>query len=129
ENTPEGKYLKARGEKLYKEILGQHELKNKNLAQFQDMARELGPMKDTLDINYKMANYPHTQWMLGQLTAKLTRIANTPLDEKKLKDKQKPLTSQEKAFKLAGEMMIAMAPDVGTSTNLNPTMDGKIYSA
>jgi pyruvate dehydrogenase E1 component len=23
-----------------------------------------------------MASYPHTQWMLGQLTAKLTRIAN-----------------------------------------------------
>ena len=76
-----------------------------------------------------MANYPHTQWMLGQLTAKLTRLSNTPLDEKLLKDKQKPLTGPEKAFKLAGEMLVSMAPDVGTSTNLNPAMDGKIYSA
>ncbi len=84
-------------------------------------------MSDSLDINFKMANYPHTQWMLGQLTAKLTRIANTSLNEKELKDKQKPLTPNEKAFKLAAEMMISMAPDVGTSTNLNPAMDGKIY--
>ncbi len=67
--------------------------------------------------------------MLGQLTAKLTRIANTPLDEKKLKDKQKPLNDFEKSLKLASEMMISMAPDVGTSTNLNPSMDGKIYQA
>lgn len=46
-----------------------------------------------------------------------------------MKDKQKPLTDVEKPFKLAGEMIVSMAPDVGTSTNLNPSMDGKIYSA
>ncbi len=128
-SSPEGKFLKARGEKLYKEIQEQHALKAKNKAYFAKMADELGEMPNTLDINYKMANYPHTQWMLGQLTSKLTRIANTPLDEKKLKEKQRALTTVEKTFKLASEMMVSMAPDVGTSTNLNPSMDGKIYSA
>ncbi len=127
--SAEGKFLKERGEKLYRDIHGQHELKAKNRAHFARVAEGLGSMADTLDINYKMANYPHTQWMLGQLTSKLTRIANTPLDEKQLKEKQKPLTPAEKAFKLAAEMMVSMAPDVGTSTNLNPSMDGKIYSA
>ena len=86
-------------------------------------------MPQTLDINTKMTSYPHTQWMLGQLTAKLTRIANTPLDESKLSDKQKALTANEKPFKLPGELFISMAPDVGTSTNLNPAMDGKIFGA
>nr|HMN68705.1 pyruvate dehydrogenase [Bdellovibrionales bacterium] len=129
ENSPEGKFLKARGEKLYKEIKAQYALRDKNKAAFAKLGQELGEMKDTLDINFKMANYPHTQWMLGQLTAKLTRIANTPLNEKELKDKQKPLTAEERAFKLAAEMMVSMAPDVGTSTNLNPAMDGKIFSA
>lgn len=128
DNTPEGKYLKARGEELFKEISGQHKLREKNKNYFAQMGRELGEMGHSLDINFKMANYPHTQWMLGQLTSKLTRLANTPLDEKKLKEKQKALTPAEKAFKLAGEMMVTMAPDVGTSTNLNPSMDGKIYS-
>jgi len=127
--SPEGKFLKERGEKLYADILGQHKLKAKNVAKFKKMGEELGEMPETLDINFKMANYPHTQWMLGQLTAKLTRIANTSLDETKLKDKQKALTDTEKTFKLAAEMMISMAPDVGTSTNLNPAMDGKIYQA
>lgn len=127
EKSAEGKFLKARGEKILNEIRGQYALKEKNKAYFEQMGRELGEMTESMDINYKMANYPHTQWMLGQLTAKLTRLANTPLDEKKLKEKQKPLTEHEKRFKLAAEMMISMAPDVGTSTNLNPSMDGKIY--
>ncbi len=89
----------------------------------------LGEMKPTLDINLKMASYPHTQWMLGQLTAKLTRIANTSRDEKKLKEKQRALTAQEIPFKQAAELLVSMAPDVGTSTNLNPAMDGKIFGA
>lgn len=127
--SAEGKLLKARGDKLYADIRAQHELKDKNRAKFRKMMNEMGDMSDSLDINFKMANYPHTQWMLGQLTSKLTRIANTPLDEKKLKEKQKPLSIGEKAFRVASEMMVSMAPDVGTSTNLNPTMDGHIYSA
>ncbi|MGE0528816.1 MAG: pyruvate dehydrogenase, partial [Bdellovibrionales bacterium] len=128
-DSPEGKFLKARGEKLYKDIQGQEQLRKDNQAHFARVAESLGPMADSLVINYKMASYPHTQWMLGQLTAKLTRLANTSLNEKELKEKQRPLTAEEKPFKLAGEMMVSMAPDVGTSTNLNPAMDGKIYSA
>lgn len=125
----EGKFLKTRGEKLYKDITGQHELAEQNKAFFAEMGAKLGAMSGSLDINYKMANYPHTQWMLGQLTAKLTRLANTALDSKQLKEKQRALTESEKPFKLAGEMVISMAPDVGTSTNLNPSMDGKVYGA
>jgi pyruvate dehydrogenase E1 component len=73
-----------------------------------------------------MASYPHTQWMLGQCTAKLTRIANTPLETK---GAQKGLAADERVWKLPGELMVSMAPDVGTSTNLNPAMDGKIFGA
>jgi pyruvate dehydrogenase E1 component len=126
-SSPEGKYLSLRGESLYKDILGQNELKERNQKKFAKIGRELGPIPDTLDINFKMANFPHTQWMLGQLTAKLTRIANTPLDPKKLIEKQRPLLENEKPFHQAAELIISMAPDVGTSTNLNPSMDGKIF--
>ncbi|MGZ3724092.1 MAG: pyruvate dehydrogenase, partial [Bdellovibrionales bacterium] len=129
DNSPEGKFLKERGNAILKDIKAQHALKEKNLAAFAKIGEAQGEMANSLDINFKMANYPHTQWMLGQLTSKLTRLANTPLDAKKLAEKQRPLNDAEKAFKLAGEMMVSMAPDVGTSTNLNPSMDGKIYSA
>lgn len=125
----EGKFLANRAEGLLKEIKAQHALKAKNQDFFLKKLTEWGDIPQTLDINTKMTSYPHTQWMLGQLTAKLTRIANTPLDESQLSEKQKPLTANEKPFKLPGELFISMAPDVGTSTNLNPAMDGKIFGA
>jgi len=128
-STPEAKFLKERGEKLWNEIKAQHALKDKNQKFFLEKLTQWGEIPETLDINTKMTSYPHTQWMLGQLTAKLTRIANTPLEENKLAEKQKPLTANEKPFKLPGELFISMAPDVGTSTNLNPAMDGKIFGA
>ncbi len=116
--SAEGKFLKTRGDKLYKEIKEQHKIKDENAAKFR---KEIGEsLPDSLGINLKMASYPHTQWMLGQLTSKLTRIANTP---------KKDLNDSEKLWKTASELMVSMAPDVGTSTNLNPTMDGKIFEA
>lgn len=128
-SSVEGKFLKERGEKIYSEIKAQNALKAKNQEFFLRALTKWGEIPDSLDINTKMTSYPHTQWMLGQLTAKLVRIANTPLEESKLGEKQKALTEQEKPFKLPGELFITMAPDVGTSTNLNPAMDGKIFGA
>lgn len=128
-NSTEGKFLATRSEKLFGEIKAQYALKAKNQDYFLKKLTEFGEIPQSLDINTKMTSYPHTQWMLGQLTAKLTRISNTPLDEKNLAEKQKALTATEKPFKLPGELFISMAPDVGTSTNLNPAMDGKIFGA
>ncbi len=116
----EGKFLKDRGEKLLSEIKAQHALKEKNQKFFMDEIEKIGAIPEKLDINTKMASYPHTQWMLGQLTAKLTRIANA--DKSKLND-------FEKKWRTPGELFMTMAPDVGTSTNLNPAMDGKIFGA
>ncbi|MFN9065675.1 MAG: pyruvate dehydrogenase, partial [Bdellovibrionales bacterium] len=127
--SEEGQFLKARGEKLYQDIKAQHALKKKNQDLFLKQLTQFGDIPTSLDINTKMTSYPHTQWMLGQLTAKLTRISNTPLDEAKLSKNQKALTASEKPWKLPGELFISMAPDVGTSTNLNPAMDGKIFGA
>lgn len=128
-NSEEGQFLKTRGEKLYQEIKSQNALKKKNQDFFIKQLTQYGDIPASLDINTKMTSYPHTQWMLGQLTAKLTRISNTPLDESKLSKTQKALTANEKPWKLPGELFISMAPDVGTSTNLNPAMDGKIFGA
>ncbi|MBC7741065.1 MAG: pyruvate dehydrogenase [Bdellovibrionaceae bacterium] len=118
--SAEGKFLKERGEKLFSEIKAQKELKEKNQNFFMNEIEKIGAIPEKLDINTKMASYPHTQWMLGQLTAKLTRIANA--------DKPK-LNEFEQKWRTAGELFMTMAPDVGTSTNLNPAMDGKIFGA
>ncbi len=128
-SSAEGKFLTARAEDLFRQIKEQNNIKDQNRAHFDKKLVEFGEIPETLNINLKMASYPHTQWMLGQLTSKLTRVANTPLDNKKLADKQKPLGDDEKVWKLPAELMVSMAPDVGTSTNLNPSMDGKIFGA
>ncbi len=129
DGTPEAQFCKQRGEKLYQEILQQNDLKTKNKIYFENQVQGSGPLPLALDINTKMANYPHTQWMLGQLTAKLIRIAETSTDNTQLKAHQKPLTPAELKWKIPGDLFVTMAPDVGTSTNLNPAMDGKIFGA
>ncbi len=118
--TTEAKFLKERGEKLYSEIKAQVQLKEKNQKFFMNEIEKIGAIPEKLDINTKMASFPHTQWMLGQLTAKLTRVANA--------DKTK-LNEFEQKWRTPGELFMTMAPDVGTSTNLNPAMDGKIFGA
>ncbi len=118
ESSPEGNFLKKRSDQLYWGIKKQHEIKEANALRFR---KEIGEnLPHSLNINLKMASYPHTQWMLGQLTSKLTRIANTP---------KKDLNDSEKLWKAASELMVSMAPDVGTSTNLNPLMNGKVFEA
>lgn len=119
ENSKEGKFLKLRGENLYKDILAQNEIKKQNLQLVQTELEKYKEPPPALDINLKMASYPHTQWMLGQLTSKLTRLANAKTEELK--------SDNEKSWKFASEQLVTMAPDVGTSTNLNPSMDGKIF--
>ncbi len=124
DGTPEAQFLKERGDKITKDMQKQFDLKEKNQKFFQKQIEEDGGIPDSLEINLKMASYPHTQWMLGQCAAKLTRIANT-----KDGNDDKPLTDDEKKWRTAGELLTTMAPDVGTSTNLNPAMDGHIFGA
>lgn len=118
-DTDEGQFMQQRGQELYADIVAQHRLIDRNLSNFRKRMDENGEIPVSFGINLKMASYPHTQWMLGQCTAKLTRIANS--------NDSKPLTPDEKAWKVPAELLVSMAPDVGTSTNLNPAMDGKIF--
>lgn len=127
DNSQEGQFLKKRGQQLLSEIKAQHALKEKNQEFFKSSLDKYGPIPTEIGINLKMASYPHTQWMLGQLNAKLNRCANTPTETNELPSGFKALTEPEKAWKLPAELIVAMAPDVGTSTNLNPLMDGKIF--
>lgn len=121
-------FLKARGDQLHQGYKEQFKIKEENTALFLKSHQDHNGLPDAIGINLKMLPIVHTQWMLGQIAAKMTRIANTPADPTKLKDKQKPLTEEEMRWKSASEALITMAPDVGTSTNLNPTMDGKIFA-
>lgn len=124
--TEEGKYCVERGAELLSQMKAHYASRDKNKKLFAKKFAEGGEIPVSMGINLKMASYPHTQWMLGQLTAKLTRIANAPLEAK---GDQKALPTEERVWKTPAELLVTMAPDVGTSTNLNPAMDGKIFGA
>ena len=112
QSSLEGQFLKDRGNDLFAQFTEKQSMKKHNQSFFQ---KQLPEIPDTLDINLKMVNHPHTQWMLGQLTAKLIRIASEYKN------------STEKAFQPLSQLITLMSPDVGTSTNLQYTMDKKIF--
>lgn len=66
----------------------------------------------------KFAPFAHTQWMWGQIAAKLDRLAHEKDAAKNENDAQWAKVSQ---------YFVTLAPDVGSSTNTSPNMNGKLY--
>jgi len=124
-----GKFAAHRGLELRLgiEALEAQALANRQRVQAQ--IEEQGGLPSSLDINLKLAPTTHTQWMWGQLAAKLIRIG--VYDELKQAGKEKKagkeLTEAEAKWNPLADLMMTMAPDVGTSTNINPAMDEKIF--
>lgn len=130
-DSQEGLYLKNRGQALKEGMSEIREMQKSNRDRVYEVYTKTGADKSLpseIGVNLKLVPMAHTQWVLGQISAKLGRIGDTSLDESKLKSGQKPLSEQERKWKVAGDLLVTMAPDVGTSTNLNASMDGKIFA-
>lgn len=115
-NSQAGKFLKQRREKLHKEILSQQKIKQENKEKFKKFYTNSFP--ESLSIDFERMSYPHTQWFLGQVTSKFSRIANAP--KNKLKE-------SEQNLKEPAQLIYSMSPDVGTSTNLGFSMNEKVF--
>ncbi len=132
DSSAESAYLKARGDWLWAGQQAQFELKAQNLNRAYELlsqTRATDGFPKELGINLKLVPMAHTQWMLGQLSAKLARLAETSLEDAKVQAPAKPLSAEEKKFRVAAASVVTMAPDVGTSTNLNASMDGRVWGA
>jgi len=130
EKSAEAKYLKERSDWLYSGMQAIHSLREENRQASIEIITQTKALENFpahSGINLKMVPMAHTQWMLGQITAKYARIAETSLNDAEVKAPFKALSEEEKKLKLGAEMLFSMAPDVGTSTNLNASMDGRIY--
>ena len=68
----------------------------------------------------------HTQWMWGQLASKLVRIGTADEGGPKMSGSRE-LTQDEQRWKTAADFVLTLSPDVGTSTNVSPVMDKRIY--
>lgn len=119
--SPEQAYLDARGGALRSGIEQQWALKDRNLDRFKRAVDESGTLPDSLHIDLKFTPLAHTQYVWGQAIGKLIRIGTAPYVE------GARVSDEEKKWTPAADLMLTMAPDVGTSTNINPAMDEKIY--
>lgn len=64
----------------------------------------------------------HTQWMWGQIAAKLDRLGRGGSQTK-----EGAATDNDKQWGQVARYFLTMAPDVGSSTNTSPNMNGKLY--
>lgn len=128
-DSPEGRYLAQRGEAMRLGIEALDTQRDVHRARVQQLIEAAGGIPDSLEINLKLAPITHTQWMWGQLAAKLVRIG--VFDELQRAGKEqkagKAPTTDEARWNPVADLMMTMAPDVGTSTNINPAMDEKVF--
>jgi len=124
-----GRYCAQRGQAMRQGIEALEAQRQANLRHVREQIEASGGMPLALDINLKLAPVTHTQWMWGQLAAKLVRIG--VFDELtkagKAQKAGRALTAAEARWNPVADLMMTMAPDVGTSTNINPAMDEKIF--
>jgi pyruvate dehydrogenase E1 component len=127
EDSEEGRYLAERGARFRSEIEALDEMRNHNLARLAADVDAAGGVPSSLDINLKLAPMTHTQWMWGQLAAKLVRIGVHDELQQAGRNPGRDLTPAELRWSRVADLALTMAPDVGTSTNMNPAMHEKIF--
>jgi pyruvate dehydrogenase E1 component len=126
-SSKEGRYLAARGAALRTGIEAWERMRDQNRALVDQQLEASGPIPDSLEVNIKLAPWANTQWMWGQLAAKLVRVGVWDELTKAGKPAGKAPAGDEKKWSAVADLILTMAPDVGTSTNINPAMDEKIY--
>ncbi len=119
EASEEGRYLGERGAAWRRGIEEQWALKDRNSKRFSEGVQQSGALPPSLGIDLKMTPIAHTQYVWGQAIGRLIRVATTAAGGK--------LAEAEERWVPVAEMLLTLAPDVGTSTNINPAMDDKIY--
>ncbi|MBI5367327.1 MAG: pyruvate dehydrogenase [Planctomycetes bacterium] len=126
--TAEGRFLAARGEALRAGLDRARARRDAGLAAVRARIAAAGGLPETLAVNLKLAPWAHTQWAWGQVAAKLVRLGErTDGARPRGPAPSRELSADDRRWSAVAEYVLTLAPDVGTSTNLNPVMDDKIY--
>ncbi len=122
--SDEERYLETRRKWLLPGIDEVIQKANSRRSKWQDLARSLEWPVDFDITALKLSPLAHTQWMWGQVAAKLDRLARGegPGDSKTPK-------ASGTAWDPFSKLFLTMAPDVGSSTNTSPNMNGKLFGA
>jgi pyruvate dehydrogenase E1 component len=138
EDSEEAQFLAERRAKFRSGIDEHDALRARNKARVQAAIEANGGLPRSIDIDLALFPLAHTQWMWGQLAAKLVRVGSTNADARAARHKgdgqvtkdagtTKALTEHERAWAPAAEFVMTMSPDVGTSTNISGVLNERIY--
>ncbi len=115
--SPEEAFLAQRRGSLLPGIDSVRAAAEKRRAQWQEKAKSVSWPVDFDITALKLSPLAHTQWMWGQIAAKLDRLARGGGG------------SAGNAFDAFSKLFLTMAPDVGSSTNTSPNMNGKLFGS
>ena len=124
---PEEDFLQERSRTLRRGVEESLQRKADNLAKVRERLAPTLPLPTDFGINLSMVPMAHTQWLWGQVAGRLVRVGTYDELERAGIDPGRALTPEEQQWSQAADLVMTMSPDVGTSTNINPAMDAKIY--
>jgi pyruvate dehydrogenase E1 component len=127
EDSDEGRYLAGRRELFRSGVMAHRELRAKNRAWIRESIERDGRVPHALQIDLSLFPMAHTQWMWGQLASKLVRIGTADEGGPQTAASGKAPADEELGWKTAADFVLTLSPDVGTSTNISPAMDRRIY--
>src|SRR5262249_11797197 len=116
-DTAEGRYLAARGEKFREGIARSRRQRREKREAARRAVEAAGGLPETLDIDLSLFPMAHTQWMWGQIAAKLVRVSTAGAGERGGAPggaRAKPLTEDEKRWASVASFVLTLSPDVGT---------------
>jgi pyruvate dehydrogenase E1 component len=122
EGTAEADYLSHRKEILVKGIDQTIAAVKERKQSWIRFAKEIKWPADLEISALKFNPVAHTQWMWGQVAAKMDRLARELEGNPNAK-----LSAADQEWAKVAKFFLTMAPDVGSSTNTSPNMNGKLY--
>lgn len=128
EKSEEAQFLAKRGAWMRAGIEQIRADRKKNREAVRARIAAAGGVPRTLEIDMRKFPRAHTQWMWGQLAAKLARIGTHGELRRGGRSADIPALSQrEKRWEATADLILTMSPDVGTSTQISSVMDQKVY--
>jgi pyruvate dehydrogenase E1 component len=125
--SEEGVFLAERRDIFRAGIQTHLALRKQNREKIRGAIEADGGIPDSLGIDVSLFPLAHTQWMWGQLAAKLVRIGVQDDGGPETALGNQELTAEEKRWKTTADLCLTLSPDVGTSTNISPAMDQRTY--
>jgi len=125
EDSEERAFLRARRDQFRAARDEHRALRERNRERVRREIAAHGGLPATLDIDTKLFPVLHTQWMWGQIAAKLVRIGTHGV--KPGEERSKELSEEEQRWYPAAQFVLTLSPDVGSSTNISPAMDSRVY--